>query len=175
MTADFQATHSTVPSADAGLDQEMPAPQFYGSALQSAVQDGQVSMATINDAVSRILTEMFRFNEFNDPPTGTTSAVVTTLAHQAVSTDIAEAGTVLLKNAGSTLPLSANGAGTVAVIGPAASASPTDTGGGSAFVTSTFNVTPLQGIQAAAGPGTTVQYAQGLPTDTSLTPIPTST
>ncbi len=33
-------------------------------------------------------------------------------------------------------------------------------------------MTPLQGIQAAAGPGTTVNYVQGLPTDTSLTPIP---
>src|SRR5580692_7806716 len=172
VTSDYQATHSTVQSANAGMDQEMPAPQYYGSALQSAVQSGQVSMATLNDMVSRILTEMFRFNEFNDPPTGTTSTVVTTLAHQAVSTDIAEAGTVLLKNAGATLPLSANGAGTVAVIGPSASLSPTDTGGGSAYVTSTFNVTPLQGIQAAAGPGTTVQYTQGLPTDTSLTPIP---
>ncbi len=173
-TSDFQATHSTVPSADNGLDQEMPAAQFYGSALQAAVQDGQVPMATLDEMVSRILTEMFKFNEFNNPPTGTTSTVVTTPAHQAVSADVAEAGTVLLKNAGSTLPLPANGAGTVAVIGPAASASPTDTGGGSAFVTSTFNVTPLQGIQAAAGPGTTVQYAQGLPTDTSLTPIPAS-
>ena len=60
------------------------------------------------------------------------------------------------------------------MIGPAASASPTDTGGGSAYVTSTFNVTPLQGIQAAAGPGTTVSYTQGLPTDTSLSPIPSA-
>jgi beta-glucosidase len=174
VTSDFQATHSTVPSADNGLDQEMPAPQFYGPALQAAVQSGQVSMATLNEMVSRILTEMFQFNEFNNPPTGTTSTVVTTLAHQAVSTAVAEAGTVLLKNSGSTLPLAANGAGTVAVIGPAASASPTDTGGGSAFVTAPSNVTPLQGIQAAARSGTTVQYAQGLPTDTSLSPIPTS-
>jgi beta-glucosidase len=174
VTSDFSATHSTVPSVDAGLDQEMPAPQFYGSALQSAVEDGQVSMGTINQAVSRILTEMFRFNEFNDPPTGTTSDVVTTLADQATSTSIAEQGTVLLKNTGNTLPLATSNAGNVAVIGPAASASPTDTGGGSAFVTSTFNVTPLQGIQAAAGSGTSVQYTQGLPTDTSLTPIPTS-
>jgi beta-glucosidase len=174
VTSDYQATHSTVQSADAGNDQEMPAPQYYGSALQSAVQDGQVSMATLNQMVSRILTEMFRFNEFNNPPTGSTSTAVTTPAHQSVSASVAEAGTVLLKNSGSTLPLSANGAGTVAVIGPAASAAPTDTGGGSAYVTSTFDVTPLQGIQAAAGPGTTVQYAQGLPTDTSLSPIPTS-
>jgi beta-glucosidase len=174
VTSDYQATHSTVQSANAGNDQEMPAPQYYGSALQSAVQSGQVSMATLNDMVSRILTEMFKFNEFNNPPTGSTSATVTTPANQAVSTAVAAAGTVLLKNAGGTLPLSADGAGTVAVIGPAASASPTDTGGGSAYVTSTFNVTPLQGIQAAAGQGTTVQYAQGLPTDTSLTPIPSS-
>jgi beta-glucosidase len=172
VTSDYQATHATVQSADAGMDQEMPAPQFYGSALQAAVQSGQVSMATLNDMVSRILTEMFQFNEFNNPPTGSTSAVVTGAAHQAVSTAVAEAGTVLLKNTGATLPLAANGAGTVAVIGPAASPSPVDTGGGSAYVTSTFTVTPLQGIQAAAGPGTTVQYAQGLPTDTSLSAIP---
>ena len=151
VTSDYQATHSTVQSADAGMDQEMPAPQFYGPALQAAVQAGQVCMATLDEMVSRILTEMFQFNEFNNPPTGSTSAVVTTPAHQAVSAAVAEAGTVLLKNAGGTLPLAANGAGAVAVIGPAASTSPVDTGGGSAFVTSPFTVTPLQGIQAAAG------------------------
>jgi beta-glucosidase len=172
VTSDYGATHSTVQSADAGNDQEMPSAQFYGPALEAAVQDGQVSLATLNGMVSRILTEMFQFNEFNNPPTGSTSAVVTTPADQAVSTSVAEAGTVLLKNAHNTLPLSANKAGTVAVIGPAASAAPTDTGGGSAYVTSTFNVTPLQGIEAAAGTGTTVNYVQGLPTDTSLAPIP---
>jgi beta-glucosidase len=79
---------------------------------------------------------------------------------------------VLLKNSGGTLPLKASGGGTVAVIGPAASAAPTDTGGGSDYVTSTFNVTPLQGLQAAAGTGTSVNYVQGLPTDTSLTRSP---
>ncbi len=173
VTADYQATHSTVQSADAGLDQEMPAPQYYGPGLQAAVQSGQVSMATLDEMVTRILTEMFRFNEFNNPPTGSTSTMVTSAAHQAVSTAVAEAGTVLLKNGG-TLPLSATGGGTVAVIGPAASPAPADTGGGSAYVTSPSNVTPLQGIQAAAGPGTSVQYVQGLPTDTSLLPIPSS-
>jgi beta-glucosidase len=174
VTSDYQATHSTVQSAEAGMDQEMPAPQFYGSALQAAVNSGQVSNATLDQMVTRILTEMFRFNEFNNPPAGSTSTTVTTSAHQAVSTDVAEAGTVLLKNADSTLPLQDSGSGSVAVIGPAASADPTDTGGGSAYVTSSSNVTPLQGIQAAAGPGTTVQYTQGLPTDTSLSPIPGS-
>ena len=174
VTSDYGATHSTVGSIDAGNDQEMPSAGFYGPALVAAVNSGQVTMSTIDDAVSRILTEMFRFNEFNDPPTGTTSTTVTTAAHQAVSTSVAEAGTVLLKNSGSTLPLKATNGGTVAVIGPAASASTADTGGGSDYATSTFNVTPLQGLQAAAGTGTTVQYTQGLPTDTSLAAIPSS-
>ena len=174
VTSDFQAMHSTVQSADAGDDQEMPAPQFYGSALQTAVDQGQVSMATLNEMVRRIVRELFRFNEFNNPPTGTTSTVVTTPAHQGIATKVAEAGTVLLKNSDQTLPLQAQGGGSIAVIGPAASASPTDTGGGSAFVTAPFSVSPLQGIQAAAGPGTSVSYTQGLPTDTSLTPIPSS-
>ena len=174
VTSDYGATHSTVASADAGNDQEMPSAVYYGPALQAAVQAGQVSLATLNGMVSRILTELFRFNEFNNPPTGTTSATVTTPAHQATSAAVAEAGTVLLKNSGGTLPLKAAGGGSVAVIGPAASASPTYTGGGSAYVTAPFHVTPLQGIQAAAGSGTSVSYTQGLPTDTSLTPIPSS-
>ncbi len=174
VTSDYGATHSTLQSADAGLDQEMPSAAYYGSDLEAAVQAGEVSMATLNQMVSRILTEMFRFNEFNNPPTGSTSTVVTTPAHQAVSQDVAEAGTVLLKNSGNTLPLAASGGGNIAVIGPAASAQPDYTGGGSAYVTSTFSVSPLQGIQAAAGTGTSVSYTQGLPTDTSLTPIPST-
>jgi beta-glucosidase len=174
VTSDYGATHSTVASADAGNDQEMPSAVYYGPVLQAAVQAGQVSLATLNGMVSRILTELFRFNEFNNPPTGTTSATVTTPAHQATSAAVAEAGTVLLKNSGGTLPLKASGGGSVAVIGPAASASPIYTGGGSAYVTAPFHVTPLQGIQAAAGSGTSVSYTQGLPTDTSLTPIPSS-
>jgi beta-glucosidase len=174
VTSDYGATHSTVASADAGNDQEMPSAVYYGPALQAAVQAGQVAVGTLNGMVSRILTELFRFNEFNNPPTGTTAATVTTPAHQATSAAVAEAGTVLLKNGGGTLPLKAAGGGPVAVIGPAASAQPDYTGGGSAYVTAPFHVTPLQGIQAAAGAGTSVSYTQGLPTDTSLTPIPGS-
>ncbi|HUC56720.1 MAG TPA: glycoside hydrolase family 3 C-terminal domain-containing protein, partial [Streptosporangiaceae bacterium] len=92
----------------------------------------------------------------------------------AVSLKVAEAGTVLLKNSRGALPLASRNGGSVAVIGPAASAAPTDTGGGSAYVTAPFSVTPLQGLQAAAGSGTSVSYTQGLPVDTSLPAIPSS-
>ena len=86
-------------------------------------------------------------------------------------------GTVLLRNRGGTLPLSATGGGTIAVIGPSASASPTYGGGGSAYVlpsSASSTVTPLQGLQSAAGAGTSVNYTQGLPTDSQLTAIPSS-
>jgi beta-glucosidase len=153
---------------------EQPFNTYFGQALETEVQNGTVPVSVLNDMVSRILTEMFRFNLFNDPPTGTPASAVTTPAHQAVSTKVAEAGTVLLKNAGGILPLQASHGGTLAVIGPSASASPTDGGGGSARVTAPFSVTPLQGLTAAAGPGTNVVYQQGLPTDASLPAIPAS-
>ena len=117
----------------------------------------------LNDMVSRILSEMFRFSLFNNPPTGTTSAIVTTPAHQAVSTAVAEAGTVLLKNSSGTLPLSASDGGTRRGDRPGRVGGADHTGGGSAFVTPPFNVTPLQGIQSAAGPGTTVYTRRACP------------
>jgi beta-glucosidase len=99
---------------------------------------------------------------------------VTTPADVSAATSVAEEGTTLLKNAGSVLPLSATNGGTIAVIGPAASASPTYAGGGSAYVIPSSTVTPLAGIQAAAGSGANVAYSQGLPTDASLPSIPSS-
>ena len=171
VTSDYAALHSTQGAVD-GTDMEQPFNIYFGAALQADVENGTIPRSVVDNMVSRIATEMFRFGIFNHPPTGTTSATVTTPAHQAVSEHVAEEGTVLLKNDGGVLPLPAGRAGTVAVIGPAASAAPTPTGGGSAFVTAPFGVTPLQGLQAAAGPGTSVVYQQGLPTDTSLPAIP---
>jgi len=173
VSSDYGATKSTAQSVQAGLDQEMPNSGYYGAALAAAVGSGKVAVSALNQMVSRILTEMFQFNEFTDG-LGSARASVTTPAHQAVATDVAEAGTVLLKNNGGMLPLPASGAGAVAVIGPAASAAPADSGGGSAHVTAPFSVTPLQGLKAAAKRGTTVTYTQGLPTDTSLSRIPAS-
>ncbi len=161
VTSDWGATHSTAASANAGLDMDMPGNDgFYGSTLQSAVTSGQVSQATINSAVSDILTQMFAFGMFDKAPSGSPSAVATNSTDQGDATQLAEEGTVLLKNSGSILPLtSANKS--IAVIGADASTSPQTDGGGSAGVNSSGTVTPLQGIQAAAPSGTTVTYNNG--------------
>jgi len=171
--SDYGALHSTQGAVE-GTDSEQPESTYYGTALQTAVQKGTIPLSALNTMVQRILTEMFQYNLFNQPRTGSTSATVTTPADVAVATQVAEEGTTLLKNSGSVLPLAASGGGTIAVIGPSASASPTYAGGGSAYVIPSGTVTPLAGIQAAAGSGTTVTYSQGLPTDTSLPSIPSS-
>jgi beta-glucosidase len=173
VTSDYGAIHETAAAAD-GTDEEQPFNSNFGQPLLQAVRDGTISRSVVNTMVSRMLTEMFRFNLFSDPRTGSTSTPVTTPAHVALSNEVAETGTTLLKNSGSVLPLSATNGGNVAVIGPAAAASPSYTGGGSAYVLPSATVSPLQGIKRAAGSGTTVTYTQGLPTDTSLPAIPSA-
>jgi beta-glucosidase len=173
VTSDYGALHGTDGALD-GTDQEQPFNTNFGTPLETAVANGTIPKSVLNTMVQRILTQMFRFNFINQPPTGSTSDTVTTPAHVAVATDVADDSATLLKNIGPTLPLSAGHAGTVAVIGPSAQASPTSGGGGSAYVLPSQTVTPLEGLEAAAGHGTNLVYQQGLPTDASLPAIPTS-
>jgi beta-glucosidase len=162
--SDFGATHSTVASANAGLDQEQPESTDFGAALQQAVQDGQVSKSTIDAAVTRILTQMYRFRLFTDYPTGNLSDTVTNAADQQAGLGVAEAGTTLLKNAtagsSAVLPYS-TATPSIAVIGADASTSPMTDGGGSAGVVPSSVVTPLQGIKNAVGSGASVSFSDG--------------
>jgi beta-glucosidase len=174
--SDYGALHSTQ-GAVQGTDQEQPFNTYYGTALQTDVQNGTIAKSVLNTMVQRVLTVMFQYKLFSQPRTGSPTATVTTPGHVSLATSVAEAGTTLLKNDGSVLPLSAAGASdgsggrSIAVVGPSASVSPTYAGGGSAYVIPSGTVTPLAGIQAAAGPGTTVTYQQGLPADTALPAI----
>jgi beta-glucosidase len=170
VTSDYGALHSTQGALE-GTDQEQPFNTYYGTPLQTAVQNGTIPKSVLNTMVQRVLTEMFQFGLFSQPRTGTPSATVTTPGHVALTTQVAESGTTLLKNAGSVLPLSSGGS--IAVVGPAADASATYAGGGSAYVLPSGTVSPLAGIKAAAGSGTGVAYQPGLPADTSLPAIRT--
>ena len=177
VTSDWGATHSTVPSALAGLDMQMPGgqgfgPDYYGPALKQAVQAGQVPMATLDGMVSRILTEMFRFDLFAHPPAGSLTAVATTPAHAQVGRQVAEAGTVLLKNSGGVLPL--RRPTSIAVIGADGGRFAMTSGGGSASVIAPYVVTPAQGIsKRGAASGVSVSYAQGdVPVSGALDAVP---
>ncbi len=160
VTADWGATHSTVASANNGLDMEMPDSRYYGAALTTAVNNGQVSQATIDDHVRRILTSMFRRGLFDHAQTGTLTTPVTSAAHTALTRQVAAAGTVLLKNANATLPIT-SGTKSIAVLGSGGDAAPLYQGGGSAGVTPSGKVSPFQGIETRAGSAATVTYASG--------------
>jgi beta-glucosidase len=164
--SDYGALHGTDGARD-GTDQEQPFSTYFGTALRTRVRNATIPLSVLNTMVSRVLTEMFRFHLFSQPRVGSPGDVVTTPAHVSVATEVAEDGTTLLKNTRGALPLSRTGP--VAVIGPAAAASPTYAGGGSAYVIPSSIVTPLAGIRADDPRAT---YAQGLPADTSLRVIP---
>ncbi len=168
VTTDWLALHS-LSGAAAGTDLEEPFSRYFGAPLRKAVSRGAISRAVLNTMVARILYPLFRFGVFDHPRPASTSAVASTPAHRALSTRIAAAGTVLLKNEGHLLPLSSGVK--IAVIGPAASAQVSYGGGGSAHVIPSATISPLAGIEALAG-RSTVRYAQGLPADSQLTPIP---
>jgi beta-glucosidase len=160
VTSDWGATHSTVPSANSGLDMEMPTGKYFSSSLQTAVTSGQVNKARLDDMVHRILRQMFLFGLFDRAPSGSPTATVTTPAHAAVARQTAEEGAVLLKNAGGILPLSTSSLHSIAVIGSDGSSGAYTAGGGSANVKAPYVVTPLQGITNRAT-GVTVKYDSG--------------
>jgi beta-glucosidase len=160
ITSDWGATHSTAGSANAGMDMQMPDDSFFGAALKQAVQDGQVPQSRLDDMVTRILREQFRFGLFDHPSPDTPNAYAATPQHIAVARTAAEQGAVLLKNDDHLLPLG-SGTHSIAVIGDGAGPDTMSHGGGSAVVDGTGTVTPLDGITARAGSGTTVSYAQG--------------
>ncbi|MFJ6214047.1 discoidin domain-containing protein [Streptomyces sp. NPDC092296] len=161
VTSDWGGTHATADSANAGLTVEMPNGYFYADFLAQAVNSGQVSQATLDTMVKRLLTQYFAFGLFDKAPSGSTGATVTTAAHAAVALRGAEEGTVLLKNNG-ILPLSTATTHSIAVLGWNGGAGVQTIGGGSATVTSPGTVWPITGIQnRVAGTGTTVQYNDG--------------
>ena len=172
--SDWWATHSTVNSATAGLDQEEPNQTWFGG-LGAAVTAGQVPQARLDDMVHRILRAMFEVGIFDNPQT---LQAVPAAADAAVAQDIEEQGAVLLKNSASQLPLNAATLQSIAVIGSHADTAVLS-GGGSAQVQPTTGTltgpqpcppcwatvvwdlsSPLKAIQSAA-PNAKVQYADG--------------
>ena len=99
---DWGAAHSTIPSALAGLDQEMPSGTYFGDALKAAVEKGDVPMARLNDMVHRILRTEIALGVFDEAPV---LRPVNPFTGAEVAQRSAERGIVLLKNANGQLPL----------------------------------------------------------------------
>jgi beta-glucosidase len=150
-------------AANGGVDYEVPSPNVFNAQLKAAVAAGTVPMSRLDDMAYRVLYSMFRTGLFDNPVPTTPGAIATTAAHQQVGLDASEQGTVLLKNDGNVLPLDAAKAKNVVLLGSAASTDAITTGGSSAGVVASGPITtPLQGITARAGNGSTVNYIEGV-------------
>ena len=130
VVSDWGATHSTIPSVEAGLDIQMPDDSYYGAALKKAVEEGAVSTAQIDAMVKRIIRTEIAVGLFDDPPERQVPDVFKGLE---VAQQVAESSIVLLKNSNRQLPLKASKLHSIAVIGSHADVG-VPSGGGSAIV-----------------------------------------
>jgi beta-glucosidase len=169
--SDWGATHSTAKALDAGLDLEMPDGQHLNEAkVKAALAAGELDEATIDEAVRRQLRVQAALGWLDRP---LDEGALDTPAHRALDREAAAAGMVLLKNEGALLPLDSKTLRTVAVIGPNAAFARTG-GGGSAYVSPIYAVTPLEGIEERLGAGVKVDYAPGATFEGDLKPVPGS-
>lgn len=139
---------------------ELECGQEYAT-LPSAVRQGLISEAEIDDAVTRLFTARMRLGMFDPPERVRWARIPASVnqapAHDALALKAAQASLVLLKNDG-ILPLSRD-IKRIAVVGPTAD----DTMAllGNYFGTPAAPVTILQGIREAAK-GVEVRYARGV-------------
>ncbi len=131
VVSDWEATHTTVKAALAGLDQQEPGEEYFGKPLMEAVQNGQVPQARLDDMVHRLLRSMFAAGVIDHP--AMPRLVVDPFKGRENAQHIAEESLVLLRNQNNTLPLEAAKLRSVAVIGAHADVG-IMSGGGSAQV-----------------------------------------
>lgn len=106
---------------NAGVDMDMVSDGFI-STLKKSIQQGKVSMMTLNTACRRILEAKYKLGLFDDPykycDPKRPARDIFTRSHRDAARRIASESFVLLKNDNQTLPLKTTG--TIAVIGPLA-------------------------------------------------------
>src|SRR3954466_9083945 len=112
--SDFWSCRSAAPSLNAGMDHEMPDAKWLNETnVKAALQDTSLEVETVDRALVRRYTQMFRFGQFDRPYA---PGEIDARAHGAVSRTIGSQTAVLLKNDGGMLPLDAD-AGSIVIIG----------------------------------------------------------
>ena len=155
---------SALEAAQAGVDMEM-ASTTYKQYLAQLVEQGKLSESVIDQAVARILRLKLALGLFENPYTepealpayGNTQALD-------VARQTARESIVMLKNAETLLPLSANMLRSIAVVGPLADAPYEQLGTWIFDGDSALSVTPLEAIRHRVGPEVEVNFFQAMAT-----------
>jgi len=146
---------------NAGVDMEMVS-RSYNQFGPHLLKQNQISQATIDEAVRRILRIKFRLGLFDHPYSDEGREANALLRPESIrlAREIAGRSMVLLKNERETLPLNKN-IGSIAVIGPLADNRRAPLGWWSGDGREENTVTPLAGIKAKVSAQTKVRYAKG--------------
>lgn len=144
----------------AGVDMDLGA-NAYGKNLIQALDEGLVSMETLDKAVANVLRLKFRMGLFENPYVSPEQAkkIVRSPEHKELAREVARQGTILLKN-DDILPLNKN-IKSIAVIGPNADVMYNQLGDYTAPQERKEVTTILDGIRHAVSPSTQVTYVKG--------------
>ena len=164
MMSDWFATYDGVAAVNGGQDLEMPGPAFMNrKTLMPAIEQGKVSVSTIDEHVRRILRTAARFGWLDRDQTEESIPRFNQTGRQA-ALQAAREGMVLLKNEGGLLPLDRGRLKSVLVVGPN-SYPAVPVGGGSARVEPFAAVSFMEGVSNALAPSSVnVYYHRGIPT-----------
>ena len=165
--SDWNAVYDTVAAFNGGLDLEMPFSMYFSrEKVHAALDSGQVTQATLDDKVRRILRVAVAFGWLDRPQFDPTIPRYN-LQGKAVSHQAVLEGTVLLTNSEATLPLNRTQIHRLALIGPNAALTQT-TGGGSGEVVSFAPTSLLVGLSNKLAGSADVLYSRGLYTAVQL-------
>jgi beta-glucosidase len=147
--SDWGAVHDTFGPMMAGLDLEMPGPDFMNAKkLQPLIDDSRIPQAVIDDKIRHLLHTAVEMGWLDRPqldksiPRDNPQSDATALA-------VAREGIVLLKNEGNLLPLNRAKVHNIVLLGPGADRYVA--GGGSSYAQPTRPVTVMDGMKALAG------------------------
>jgi beta-glucosidase len=159
--SDWSATYDGVEAANSGQDLEMPSGVYMNRKnLLPAIQKGQVSVATIDDKVRRILSTAVRLGWLDRSQTALSVPRYNLIGRQ-VALNSAREGITLLKNEGNLLPLNRDKIKSILVIGPDAFPA-VPVGGGSAEVQPFAAISYLEGLSNYSGSAFQVYYDRGV-------------
>lgn len=160
VVSDFEGVYSTVPSVMAGVALELPGPaRFRGGHLLKAIQKRQIPESHIDNLVKDVIALSAKVGMKDE-----TAIEKDILKEESTATlvrDIAAEGIVLLKNDGNLLPLLPSKKPRIAVFGSPA-ANPIIHGGGSASLTSSYVISPLDALKERFGEEN-IHYHPGVP------------
>ena len=146
---------------NAGVDMEMVS-RLYNKHGADLLKERKLSLATIDEAVRRVLRIKLRLGLFEKPyaDEARERTSILTPEHLAAARASAARSMVLLKNEGNVLPLSKT-LKTIAVIGPLADSQKDVIGSWTGDGKPEDAVTLLAGLKSKVSPQTTVTYAKG--------------